>query len=152
MIEIKRLTRTFMVAAVIVSVAGAVHPAWSQIEGAGIPNAAKLDTNSGAAIYREICQGCHMPNGQGAVGAGKYPALAKDPALASSRFMALTLLEGRRNMPAFGGTGDVGLFFKLPSLSDEQIAAVINYVRSNFGNDYQNPISAAEVKALRRAR
>ena len=48
----------------------------------------------------------------------------------------MTLLEGRRNMPAFGGNGDMGLFFSVPTLNDEQIAAVINYVRSNFGNHF----------------
>ena len=30
----------------------------------------------GAALYRGICQGCHMPDGRGAVGAGRYPPLA----------------------------------------------------------------------------
>jgi mono/diheme cytochrome c family protein len=91
-----------------------------------------------------------MPDGKGAVGAGRYPALAGDAALASTQFMALTLLEGRRNMPAFGGTGDVGLFFSVPTLDDDQIAAVINYVRSSFGNHFQGRITAAEVKTLRR--
>ena len=33
----------------------------------------------GEAIYRAICQGCHMPGGQGAIGAGAYPALAANP-------------------------------------------------------------------------
>jgi mono/diheme cytochrome c family protein len=32
----------------------------------------------GEVIYRTVCQGCHMPNAQGAVGAGAYPALAGD--------------------------------------------------------------------------
>jgi len=105
---------------------------------------------AGADIYRQICQGCHMPDGRGAVGAGKYPALAGDRALLSARFMALTLLEGRRNMPAFGGTGQEGFFFITPTLDDEQIAAVINYVRTHFGNHFRGTISAAEVKALRR--
>jgi mono/diheme cytochrome c family protein len=33
-------------------------------------------------------------------------------------------------------------------LSEAQIAAVINYVRSHFGNHYKDEITAAEVKAL----
>jgi mono/diheme cytochrome c family protein len=128
---------------------GATNPARSQEEGTGMFSAAKLRTTSGAEIYRQICQGCHMPAGTGAVGAGKYPALAKDPALASTRFMAITLLKGRRNMPAFGGNGDIGLFFAIPTLTDEQIASVINYVRSHLGNHLKGTITAAEVKALR---
>ena len=113
-------------------------------------SAGKLKSTSGAEIYQHICQGCHMPDGKGAVGAGRYPALAGDGSLISTQFMAITLLEGRRNMPAFGGNGDMGLFFSVPTLDDEQIAAVINYVRSNFGNHFKGRITAAEVKALRR--
>lgn len=31
----------------------------------------------GATLYRPSCQACHMAAGQGAAGAGIYPALAK---------------------------------------------------------------------------
>ena len=34
------------------------------------------------------------------------------------------------------------------TLSEAQIAAVINYVRTNFGNQYKDSITAAEVVAL----
>jgi mono/diheme cytochrome c family protein len=112
--------------------------------------ARKFAATSGAEVYAQICQGCHMPDGRGAVGAGRYPALAGDGSLASTQYVAMTLLQGRRNMPAFGGNGDMGLFFAVPTLNDDQIAAVINYVRSSFGNHFQGRITAAEVRALRR--
>ena len=130
--------------------AGTGRSAWAQGDGVGMFSAGKLETTSGAEVYRHICQGCHMPDGKGAIGAGRYPALAGDGSLVSTQFMAMTLLEGRRNMPAFGGNGDVGLFFAVPTLNDVQIAAVINYVRSSFGNRFKGSITAAEVKALRR--
>jgi mono/diheme cytochrome c family protein len=112
--------------------------------------APQTPTTSGQEIYEQICQGCHMPDAKGAIGAGKYPALAGDPALVSTHFMAVTLLEGRRNMPKFGGNGNLGPFFLSPTLNDEQIAAVINYVRSHFGNHFKGIITPGEVKALRR--
>ena len=115
---------------------------------AGILNATPFDTTDGQQIYEHICRGCHMPDGGGAVGAGHYPALAKDPALASRQFMALTLLMGRRNMPAFGARHAIGFGGPAAVLSEAQIAAVINYVRSHFGNHYKDEITAAEVKAL----
>jgi mono/diheme cytochrome c family protein len=139
-----------MVGVALALAMGAAQLAGAQGEGVGMFSARKLKTTTGAEVYEHICQGCHMPDGKGAVGAGRYPALAGDAALASTQFMALTLLEGRRNMPAFGGTGDVGLFFSVPTLDDDQIAAVINYVRSSFGNHFQGRITAAEVKTLRR--
>jgi len=94
--------------------------------------------SDGAGLYRAICQGCHMPDARGARGAGIYPALAANPKLASAAYPALTVLQGRRGMPAFGD-----------SLSDAQIAEVVNYVRSHFDNRYANALSAEEVARLR---
>ncbi|CAN5141031.1 hypothetical protein BH11PSE14_BH11PSE14_19490 [soil metagenome] len=106
-----------------------------------------LGTTSGEAIYTRICQGCHMPDGKGAVGAGAYPAFAGNQKIASSRYMALTILQGRGNMPAFQHTpGGFGLG---AWLTDVQIANVINHVRTHFGNHYNDAISAEEVKSLR---
>jgi mono/diheme cytochrome c family protein len=103
---------------------------------------------SGQEIYEHICQGCHMPDGAGAVGAGRYPALAKNRNLASRQFMAVTLLLGRRNMPAFGAKHAIAFIGRPVTLSDVQIAAVINYVRTHFGNHYTDAITAAEIAAF----
>jgi mono/diheme cytochrome c family protein len=113
-----------------------------------ILDAAPVSLANGQEIYEHICQGCHMPDGGGAVGAGRYPALAKDRNLASRQFMALTLLMGRRNMPAFGAKHAITFMGRPAVLTDVQIAAVINYVRTHFGNHYTDAITAAEVAAL----
>jgi mono/diheme cytochrome c family protein len=115
---------------------------------AGILDSVPLNTTDGRQIYEHICQGCHMPDAAGAVGAGSYPALAKDPKLASRRYMALTILMGRRNMPAFGAKHAMGFGGPPVILSEAQVAAVINYVRTHFGNHYSDSISAAEVGTL----
>jgi mono/diheme cytochrome c family protein len=104
----------------------------------------------GKQVYEHVCQGCHMPEGKGAIGAGQYPALAANPNLASAQYAALTVLNGRRNMPAFGER-DLGfdtIWFSVV-LTDEQVASVVNYVRSHFGNAFDDQLSAAEVEALR---
>src|SRR5271163_2221615 len=67
------------------------------------------------------------------------PVHAHDPALASRQYMALTILMGRRNMPPFGAKHAIGFGGPPAVLSEAQIAAVINYVRSHFGNSYQDP-------------
>jgi mono/diheme cytochrome c family protein len=103
---------------------------------------------SGAEIYSHICQGCHMPQGQGAVGAGHYPKLAGNPALVSWQYVALTVLGGKNGMPAFGLSADQVLETRAASLSDAQIAEVVNYVRSNFGNKYKSNVTAKEVAKL----
>jgi mono/diheme cytochrome c family protein len=114
----------------------------------GILDSAPVDTTDGQQIYEHVCQGCHMPTATGAVGAGHYPALAKDAALVSRRYMALTILMGRRNMPAFGAKHAIAFGGPPAVLSNAQIAAVINYVRSHFGNHYTDQITTAEVANL----
>jgi mono/diheme cytochrome c family protein len=93
---------------------------------------------TGEEIYQGICQGCHMPDAKGAIGAGAYPALAHDSRLAAVVYPLNVVLNGQRAMPPFGA-----------SLSDDQIANVINYVRTHFGNHYKDALTPAAVKAAR---
>ena len=53
---------------------------------------------SGEALYKGICQGCHMPAAQGAVGAGAYPALARNENLAGPAYPALMVISGLGRM------------------------------------------------------
>ena len=138
-----------VMAALLALAAGSAQPDTSKAV-FGLFGVGHLESTSGEVIYQQICQGCHMPDGRGAAGAGRYPALAGDRALLSAQFMAVTLIEGRRDMPAFGGKSQEGFSYMVPTLDDEQIAAVTNYVRTHFGNQFKGTISAAEVKALRR--
>jgi len=92
----------------------------------------------GATLFRAICQGCHMADAKGAVGAGYYPALAGNQKLASATYPALVVLKGRHGMPAFGDY-----------LSDAQVAEVVNYVRSHFGNQYPDALTQQDVTRLR---
>lgn len=110
----------------------------------------QLGHASGEQIFQHICQGCHMPDAHGAIGAGNYPALAKDPNLASAQFMAAVVLNGRRDMPSFVVRPDLQGFEAMVrvSLDDAQIADVVNYVRSHFGNHYTDKLSAVDVAAL----
>jgi mono/diheme cytochrome c family protein len=108
-----------------------------------------LKSANGEAIFHAICQGCHMPDAKGATGAGTYPALANNPKLASPQYMAAVILFGRHDMPSFMQRPvDRKNFFRDTMLTDEQVAGVINFVRTHFGNHYTNSITAAEVTAM----
>ena len=100
--------------------------------------AGRFSQRTGEELYTHICQGCHMPDARGAVGAGAYPALAFNPRLAAAIYPITVVLHGQRAMPPFG-----------ESLSDEQIASVLNYVRTHFGNRYRDLITPAAVNARR---
>src|SRR6187549_1972259 len=87
------------------------------------PRGGMFTEQTGEAIYKDICQGCHMPEAKGAVGAGAYPALAKDSNLEIAGYPIGVIVKGQKAMPAFADY-----------LNDEQIANVVNYVRTHFGN------------------
>lgn len=109
---------------------------------------ATLSSASGEDIYSRICQGCHMPQGEGAIGAGHYPKLANSVTLASWQFAALTVLGGRNGMPAFGAAADQVWDGPTVHLSDAQVADVVNYVRSHFGNHYKDRVTESQVAKL----
>jgi cytochrome c5 len=94
---------------------------------------------SGEELFANVCQGCHMLGGTGAVGAGTYPALAANKNLEASGYPIELVVNGRRGMPSFG-----------KMMTDDQIAAVVNYVRTHFGNNYPDMVAAGDVKAARR--
>src|SRR3954452_22475125 len=92
----------------------------------------------GEAIYRNVCAGCHMPDGRGASGAGAYPPLAGNPKLQAAGYPVYLVVNGQKAMPAFGA-----------QLDDNQVAAVVNYIRGSFGNAYTDRVSVDDVKAAR---
>jgi mono/diheme cytochrome c family protein len=94
----------------------------------------------GADLFSNVCAACHQPDAKGAVGAGAYPPLANDTKLASAEFMLDVLLRGRKGMAPLGDM-----------MSDAQVADVVAYVRTHFGNAYPAAVSAADVAAARRA-
>jgi mono/diheme cytochrome c family protein len=106
---------------------GAMSPGWG------------FNEQGGADLFRNVCAGCHQPDAKGAVGAGAYPSLVADEQLASADFMMSVLLGGLKAMPPVG-----------TMMSDAQVADIVNYVRSHFGNAYSDAVSAADVAAARR--
>ena len=101
----------------------------------------------GKAIYSKICQACHQEHGEGIP--GSFPPLAKSDFLGNKEATIAQVLNGKTGeitvngmkfnniMPAQGTT-----------LGDAEIADVLNYVYSNFGNA-GTQVSADEVKAIR---
>lgn len=108
---------------------------------------AKVD---GAALFSSLCAACHQATGQGLPGvfpplAGSEWVIGKDSTAAAILLHGIngsltvkgTVYNGA--MPAFGG-----------QLNDEQIAAVLTHIRSQWGNSAA-PVSAETVAAAREA-
>jgi len=94
---------------------------------------------TGEELFANVCQGCHMPDAAGAIGAGSYPSLAGNRNLEASGYPVSLVVNGRRGMPGFGDM-----------MTDGQIAAVVNYLRTHFGNSYQDVVTARDVRDARR--
>jgi mono/diheme cytochrome c family protein len=123
----------------LATASGAAAPAHAQSGDLRFASPTRFLSQSGELLYADICQGCHMPNGEGATGAGTYPSLVRDPNLASTGYPLSLVIHGRKDMPPFGG-----------QLTDQQVAAVVNYVRTHFGNDYRDEATADDARAARR--
>jgi mono/diheme cytochrome c family protein len=98
----------------------------------------RFTEKSGEALYNATCAGCHMPDGKGAQGAGHYPALADNPAVEAAPYVIVNVLHGRKAMPSFGD-----------AMNDDQVAAVVNYTRTHFGNRFAGTVTPSEVRGLR---
>jgi mono/diheme cytochrome c family protein len=105
---------------------------------AAMSRGSRFAEQGGADLFNNVCAGCHQPDARGAIGAAAYPPLAGDTKLVSANFMLTVLFSGLRGMPPLGRM-----------MSDEQVADVVDYVRTHFGNSYADDVSASQVAAAR---
>ena len=99
----------------------------------------------GAKLYAEHCAGCHGEQGEG--GAPAAPALAGNRALlmASAVNPIRVLLYGGYAPATAGNPRPYGMPPFAQSLSDEQIAAILSYTRTAWGNEAE-AVPAIEVQ------
>jgi len=110
------------------------------VMGGGARNA-PLPFADGKTIYEHVCQSCHMADAKGGkLSPATYPALAGNAKLAVKAYPAIMVVNGLGAMPAFGSM-----------LTDEQVASLVNYLRTHFGNSFADALTASEVKTLRPA-
>jgi mono/diheme cytochrome c family protein len=115
-----------LAAALVAAVVSSSSVAWAQAP------------DQGGDVYRQSgCVVCHGGLGTGGFG----PKLAGNAMLAIAPFVVARILigggGGNAPMPAFGD-----------KLSDQQIAAVAEYIRTNWGNDF-GPVTPDQVRDTR---
>ncbi len=97
----------------------------------------------GSAIFSQVCAACHQADGKGLAGA--FPPLAGSPIVNDKdpTQMISIILGGYDARPEYSA-----MPAQAENLSDAEITAVANYVRSSFGNDA--PATTEElVKSIR---
>jgi mono/diheme cytochrome c family protein len=92
---------------------------------------------TGEQVYSQVCRACHMADAKGAAGAGTIPALAGNPRLGAAAYPVVIVLNGKNGMP-----------WLRDLLTPAQIAAVVTYVRTNFGNSFAPSVTEAEVARI----
>jgi cytochrome c6 len=91
----------------------------------------------GRLLYTSNCAPCHYPNGEGNL--SLFPALNRNAFVTVSDPTGVidTVLHGRELMPAFAST-----------LTDQEIAAVISYIR-NAWNNQASVLDESHVREVR---
>ena len=106
-------------------------------------------THPGKILYMQFCMACHMENGEGVP--SLYPPLTQtDYVLGDKRRLIETVIHGMEGPIEVKGEKYNNIMAKLDYLRDEQIADVLTYIRSNFGNS-ADPVSVSEVSMTRSA-
>jgi mono/diheme cytochrome c family protein len=104
----------------------------------------------GKKIFAANCQTCHQANGQGVP--GQYPPLAgSEFTNGGSRRMGMIVLKGLQGPVKVKGQ-QYGSAVMQPwdkTLTDQKIADVMTYERSDWGNQ-ANPVTADQIAALRK--
>jgi mono/diheme cytochrome c family protein len=137
MMMMRTLTRAALAAALLTTAAAGSALAQGDAPGGGATGTYTPQPVTGEAIWGQTCQACHMADARGATGAATIPALAGNPKLAIAAYPITIVLIGKGAMPGFADT-----------LSPAQIAAVITYARTHFGNRYAAPVTAADVTRI----
>jgi nitrite reductase (NO-forming) len=101
----------------------------------------------GQATYRAICAACHQFTGQGVPHV--FPPLAGSDFLAADKMRAVGIvLNGLSGPVTVNGETYRSQMPPQKQLSDQQVAEVLNYVRTSFGNRLE-PVTSAEVTTAR---
>ena len=100
----------------------------------------------GKALYKEYCQSCHMKKGKGFF--NLYPPLKNADWIGNDEKMIHTILNGLKGEITVDGKTYDKEMPSLDYLKDEQIAAIINYIRTDFAG-VKKEVSPEKVKTLR---
>lgn len=119
--------------------------------GGGTTQVAELSpADRGKKVFLANCATCHQATGLGV--AGQYPPLAgSEFVLGGTRRLAMIVLKGLEGPVTVKGA-QYGTAVMQPwekTLTDQKIADVLTYIRSDWGNQ-GGPVSAEGVAALRK--
>jgi len=104
--------------------------------------------SDGATVYLANCSSCHQTNGNGVPGA--FPPLAANPLVTGNAVAVIAIVKnGLEGRIVVNGQAYSGIMPRWSGvLSDQQIAAVISYIRSAWKNGASG-VSLSDVQSVR---
>jgi mono/diheme cytochrome c family protein len=103
----------------------------------------------GLTVYRARCASCHVSDGRGMP--PEYPPLADNPSIQMESAVNPIRMVLNGGFPP--GTAGNPMPYGMPpfaqTLSDDEVAAVVTYIRAAWGNR-GSPVSAAQANELRK--
>jgi cytochrome c oxidase subunit 2 len=99
--------------------------------------------SAGEKVYARTCIACHQANGQGTPPA--FPALAHGK-------VATGPVAGTIDIVVNGSKHNPAMIAWKSQLSDAELASVITYVRTSFGNDLTDPVQPRDIADARTER
>ena len=110
-------------------------------------NTLKSSVTRGQVVYAKYCLTCHQVDGSGVPNMNP-PLIQTKWTLGSKTVLIEQVLKGSKGKVEIDGDTFHNTMPPLATLTDQQIADVLTYVRNNFGNK-ASLVTVAEVKTVR---
>lgn len=146
----KKRTRTLLLvlAAVLLMACGGKREK-TQVAGASPETLAQTPEQGehpGKKVYNKYCKACHQSNGEGVPGV--FPPLTPNGYIADKKQIIAIVLNGMSGKADVNGTSYNGVMAAHSHLTNKELADVISYVRSSFGNKH-DAVTPDEIEAAR---
>lgn len=115
-----------------------------------LPSAPAGKEHPGKAVYTQYCLTCHQANGSGVQ--SMYPPLTPGSWVGKDyKDLIAIMMKGLSGKIEVNGEVYKNFMPSQAQLTDEQLADVLSYVRSSFGNNFE-PVTPEMVKKVRSGR
>lgn len=103
---------------------------------------------AGKEIYAEFCMQCHLPNGKGTP--KTIPPLAGSNWLVDKRTASIHAVKYGQSGPIEVNENIYDNSMPPMGLTDEEVADVMNYIMTSWGNKQKKPVTESEVASIKK--
>lgn len=121
----------------------------SKSEKTSTTSSSQPENNAGTIVYKKFCASCHQSDGKGVP--GMYPPIGETKMVNGNKDELIKIiLNGMSGEIEVKGEIYNNVMPAHHHLSDKQIADLLTYIRSDFGNNSE-PVTPEEVEKVRQS-